>query len=341
MLQPFYRVNSVLDGKHQGAGLGLPFAKSVVELHGGTLDHRKRARVRNDGDYHPSLCLIGPLRWRCVIANGSRVDDRAGADRPGLMIHADECDCRRRSSNPCRNPPIAMACPPINEPSEIPRKRALLFQARIVARRAGNSLRKPDCCAGKNSCASSEGARRPSRRALRASSASQQQQKAEARDRRGRSRSSVSPRAGPSCARRSGCQRSPPIRRTGSPRRFPRSSSRRMSGLRRDRCTWRRAPCSIGPSGRAAGRRPCRVSRRAAWRASWRPCTVAPNATVRTYEKQAQHSEARRRPSASREPRRSASLSALRTTSDISRPDTTIASQVARRSGGALPPTSA
>jgi len=38
VVQPFYRVNSVLDGKHQGAGLGLPFAKSVVELHGGTLD---------------------------------------------------------------------------------------------------------------------------------------------------------------------------------------------------------------------------------------------------------------------------------------------------------------
>ena len=37
VLQPFYRVNSVLDSKHQGAGLGLPFAKSVVELHGGTL----------------------------------------------------------------------------------------------------------------------------------------------------------------------------------------------------------------------------------------------------------------------------------------------------------------
>src|SRR5215469_4888110 len=36
--QPFYRVNSVLDGKHRGAGLGLPFAKSVVELHGGTLE---------------------------------------------------------------------------------------------------------------------------------------------------------------------------------------------------------------------------------------------------------------------------------------------------------------
>ena len=37
VMQPFYRVNSVLDGKHQGAGLGLPFANSVAELHGGTL----------------------------------------------------------------------------------------------------------------------------------------------------------------------------------------------------------------------------------------------------------------------------------------------------------------
>jgi signal transduction histidine kinase len=37
VVQPFYRVDSVLDAKHQGAGLGLPFAKSVVELHGGVL----------------------------------------------------------------------------------------------------------------------------------------------------------------------------------------------------------------------------------------------------------------------------------------------------------------
>lgn len=37
VLQPFYRVSSVYDSKHQGAGLGLPFAKSVVELHGGNL----------------------------------------------------------------------------------------------------------------------------------------------------------------------------------------------------------------------------------------------------------------------------------------------------------------
>jgi two-component system cell cycle sensor histidine kinase PleC len=37
VLQPFYRVNSAYDATYQGAGLGLPFAKAVVELHGGTL----------------------------------------------------------------------------------------------------------------------------------------------------------------------------------------------------------------------------------------------------------------------------------------------------------------
>ena len=37
VVQPFYRVSSAFNGKYPGAGLGLPFAKSVVELHGGTL----------------------------------------------------------------------------------------------------------------------------------------------------------------------------------------------------------------------------------------------------------------------------------------------------------------
>jgi len=35
--KPFHRLRSALDGQHQGAGLGLPFAKAIVELHGGTL----------------------------------------------------------------------------------------------------------------------------------------------------------------------------------------------------------------------------------------------------------------------------------------------------------------
>ncbi len=35
--RPFHRLQSAFDGKHQGAGLGLPFAKVVIELHGGGL----------------------------------------------------------------------------------------------------------------------------------------------------------------------------------------------------------------------------------------------------------------------------------------------------------------
>jgi len=35
--RPFHRLRSALDGQHQGAGLGLPFAKAIIELHGGTL----------------------------------------------------------------------------------------------------------------------------------------------------------------------------------------------------------------------------------------------------------------------------------------------------------------
>jgi len=37
VVQPFYRTSEAYDAKHQGAGLGLPFAKAVVELHGGSL----------------------------------------------------------------------------------------------------------------------------------------------------------------------------------------------------------------------------------------------------------------------------------------------------------------
>src|SRR5262249_34272901 len=37
VLQPFYRVSSAFNARYQGAGLGLPLAKAIVELHGGTL----------------------------------------------------------------------------------------------------------------------------------------------------------------------------------------------------------------------------------------------------------------------------------------------------------------
>jgi two-component system cell cycle sensor histidine kinase PleC len=37
VVKPFHRLRSAFDGSHQGAGLGLPFAKAVVEMHGGGL----------------------------------------------------------------------------------------------------------------------------------------------------------------------------------------------------------------------------------------------------------------------------------------------------------------
>ncbi len=38
VVRPFHRLRSALDGQHQGAGLGLPFAKAIIELHGGSLE---------------------------------------------------------------------------------------------------------------------------------------------------------------------------------------------------------------------------------------------------------------------------------------------------------------
>ena len=36
--RPFHRLRSALDGQHQGAGLGLPFAKAIVDAAWRTLD---------------------------------------------------------------------------------------------------------------------------------------------------------------------------------------------------------------------------------------------------------------------------------------------------------------
>ena len=38
VLKPFHRLRSALDGQHQGTGLGLPFAKAIIDLHGGELN---------------------------------------------------------------------------------------------------------------------------------------------------------------------------------------------------------------------------------------------------------------------------------------------------------------
>ena len=36
--RPFSRQRKAFDGTHQGAGIGLPFAKTIIELHGGELE---------------------------------------------------------------------------------------------------------------------------------------------------------------------------------------------------------------------------------------------------------------------------------------------------------------
>jgi len=46
--------------------------------------------------------------------------------------------------------------PPQSEPREMPKKSALLFQARTVPRSFGNSLTRPACWAGKNNWATAE-----------------------------------------------------------------------------------------------------------------------------------------------------------------------------------------
>jgi PAS domain S-box-containing protein len=41
-LKPFGQVEGILNRRHQGTGLGLPLAKELIEMHGGTLDLRSR-----------------------------------------------------------------------------------------------------------------------------------------------------------------------------------------------------------------------------------------------------------------------------------------------------------
>jgi signal transduction histidine kinase len=45
VLRPFHRLTSAFDGRYQGSGLGLPYAKAVVDLHGGSLSIQSTPRV--------------------------------------------------------------------------------------------------------------------------------------------------------------------------------------------------------------------------------------------------------------------------------------------------------
>jgi two-component system, cell cycle sensor histidine kinase PleC len=71
VMQPFYRVDPALDSKHQGAGLGLPFAKSVIELHGGTLD------IESEVGSGTTVSLTLPLVFRTVDVVAERMQQVA------------------------------------------------------------------------------------------------------------------------------------------------------------------------------------------------------------------------------------------------------------------------
>jgi signal transduction histidine kinase len=68
VVQPFYRVRCSLDARHAGAGLGLPFAKAVVELHGGSLG------IVSDLGRGTTVTVILPV---AALAPPARVDAAA------------------------------------------------------------------------------------------------------------------------------------------------------------------------------------------------------------------------------------------------------------------------
>ena len=55
VVRPFHRLRSALDGREQGMGVGLPLAKAIIELHGGTL------ALDSAPDVGTTVCIVLPL----------------------------------------------------------------------------------------------------------------------------------------------------------------------------------------------------------------------------------------------------------------------------------------
>ena len=70
-LAPFQQINSGLNRKHEGTGLGLPLTRSLVEMHGGYLDLQSEVGVGTKGK---AMCVHEPP----AIITLSRINLRTG-----------------------------------------------------------------------------------------------------------------------------------------------------------------------------------------------------------------------------------------------------------------------
>ena len=68
-LQPFGQIDSCLSRKHKGTGLGLPLAKAMIELHGGTLEIRSVPGTGTTFAFNiPNARLVAPTDQHVLMA---------------------------------------------------------------------------------------------------------------------------------------------------------------------------------------------------------------------------------------------------------------------------------
>ena len=70
-LRPFGQIDSRLARKYQGTGLGLPLAKSMIELHGGRLEITSTPGVGTKATaWLPASRILFPAAFRSAAAGG-------------------------------------------------------------------------------------------------------------------------------------------------------------------------------------------------------------------------------------------------------------------------------
>lgn len=80
-MEPFGQVDSTLERKYEGAGLGLPITKALVEMHDGSVD------VRSEPDVGTTIILRFPSsRLRPIDSAAPLPTAQRSADVPGLAV---------------------------------------------------------------------------------------------------------------------------------------------------------------------------------------------------------------------------------------------------------------